>query len=134
MLTGISENLQDVSDSRKTAVINNELLRLNVDIATLQETRLTDSGALKEKDYTLYWQGKGSGEHREYGVGFAVRNSLLSMIEPGSNGSERLLTLRFNTTAYLVTFFSVYAYVRNIGYKRRVLRKHRSLHQQRRQE
>ena len=109
MLTGISENLQDVSDSRKTAVINNELLRLNVDIATLQETRLADSGALQEKDYTFYWQGKGSGEHREYGVGFAVRNSLLSMIEPGSNGSERLLTLRLNTTAGPVTLVSVYA-------------------------
>ena len=109
MLNGISENLQDVSDSRKTAVINNELMRLNVDIATLQETRLADSGALKEKDYTFYWQGKGSGEHREYGVGLAVRNSLLSMIEPGSNGSERLLTLRLNTTAGPVTLVSVYA-------------------------
>ena len=109
MLTGISENLQDVSDSRKTALINNELLRLNVDIATLQETRLADSRALKEKDYTFYWQGKGSDEHREYGVGFAVRNSLLSMIEPGSNGSERLLTLRLNTTAGPLTLVSVYA-------------------------
>ena len=110
MLTGISENLQDVSDSRKTAVINNELMRLNVDIATLQETRLADDpGALKEKDYTFYWQWKGSGEHREYGVGFAVRNSLLSMSEPGSNGSERLLTLRLNTTAGPVTLVSVYA-------------------------
>ena len=94
---------------KKTAVINNELLRLNVDIATLQETRLADSGALKEKDYTLYWQGKGSGEHREYGLGFAVRKSLLSMIEPGSNGSERLLTLRLNTSAGPVTPVSVYA-------------------------
>ena len=46
MMTGISENLQDVSDSRKTAVINNELMRLNVDIGTLQETRLADLGAL----------------------------------------------------------------------------------------
>ena len=109
MLTGISENLQDVSDSRKTAVINNEVLRLNVDIATLRETRLVDSGALQEKDYTFYWQGKGSGEHREYGVGFAVRNSLLSMIEPGSNGSERLLTLRLNTTAGPVILVSLYA-------------------------
>ena len=72
MLTGISENLQDVSDSKKTAVINNALLRLNVDIATLQETRLAAPGTLKEKDYTFYWQGKGSGEHIEYGV----RNSL----------------------------------------------------------
>ena len=109
MLTGISENLQDVSDSRNTAVIHNELLRLNVDIATLQETRLADSGARKENDYTFYWQGKGSGEHREYGVGFAVRNSLLSMIESGSNGSEQLLTLRLNTTAGPVTLVSVYA-------------------------
>ena len=109
MLTGISENLQDVSDSRKTAVINNELLGLNVDIVTLEETRLADSGALKEKDYTFYWQGKGSGEHREYGVGFAVRNSLLSMVEPSSNGSERLLTLRLNTTAGPVSLVSVYA-------------------------
>ena len=107
MLTGISENLQDVTDSRKTAVINNELLRLDVDIATLQETRLADSGALKEKYYTFYWQGKGSGEHRKYGVCFAVRNSLLSMIEPGNNSSERLLRLK--TTAGPLTHVSVYA-------------------------
>ena len=58
MLTGISENLHDVSDSRKTAVINNELLRLNVDVVTLQETRLADSGALKKKDYTFYGRGR----------------------------------------------------------------------------
>ena len=107
MLTGISENLQDVSNSRKTAVINNELMRLDVDIATLQ--RRLDWRVLKEKDYTFYWQGKGSGEHREYGVGFVVRNSLLSMIEPGSNGSERLLTLRLNTAAGPVTLVIVYA-------------------------
>ena len=68
MLTGISENIQDVSDSRKTAVINNELMPHNVDIATIQDTRLADGGALKEKDYIFYWQGKGSGEHSEYGV------------------------------------------------------------------
>ena len=80
-----------------------------MDIATLQETRLADSGALKDKDYTFYWQVKGSGVHREYGVGFTVRSSLLSMIEQGSNGSERLLTLRLNTTARLVTFVSVYS-------------------------
>ena len=107
MLTGISENLQDFSNSRKTAVINNELMRLDVDIATLQ--RRLNWRVLKEKDYTFYWQGTGSGEHKEYGVGFAVRNSLLSMIEPGSNGSERLLTLRLNTAAGPVTHVSVYA-------------------------
>ena len=73
-----------------------------MDIVTLQETRLADSGALKEKYYTLYWQGKGSGEYKEYGVGFTLSNSLLTMIEL-SNGSERLLNLRLNTTAGPVT-------------------------------
>ena len=41
-------------DSRKTTVINDELKRLKLDIATLQETRLVDSGTLKEKDYTFF--------------------------------------------------------------------------------
>ena len=109
MLTGLSENLRQINDSRKTAVINDELKRLNVDIATLQETRLADSGSLKENDYTFYWQGKSSNEPREHGVGFAVRNTLLSMIEPGSISSERLLTLRLNTNAGSVTLVSVYA-------------------------
>lgn len=109
MLTGLSENLQDISDTRKTAVINDELKRLNIDIATLQETRLANAGTLKEKDYTFYWQGKSSDQPREYGVGFAVRNSLLSMVESGSNGSERLLTLRLNTSEGPVTLVSVYA-------------------------
>ena len=109
MTTGLSASLQDIKDSRKTAVINDELKRLNMDIATLQETRLADSGTLKEKDYTFFWQGKRSDEPREHGVGFAVRNSLLRMVEPGSGGSERLLTLRLNSTTGPVTLISVYA-------------------------
>ena len=48
MQTGISEDRQNVSDSKKTAVKNNELVRLiiNVDIPTLQETRLADSSGV----------------------------------------------------------------------------------------
>ena len=108
MTTGLSASLQDIKDSRKTAVINDELKRLNVDIAALQETRLADSGTLKEKAYTFFWQGKHSNEPREHGVGFAVRNSLL-MVEPGSGSSERLLTLRLNSTTDPVILISVCA-------------------------
>ena len=56
----MTAKLQDIKDSRETAVINNDLRRLDVDIATLQETWLADSGTLKEKDYTFFWLGKGS--------------------------------------------------------------------------
>ncbi|XP_046705788.1 zinc transporter 9-like [Silurus meridionalis] len=48
-LTGL-DDLLNISDVRKTVIINNELLRLKVDIATLQETCLAESGFLKEKD------------------------------------------------------------------------------------
>ena len=42
MCRGLSYDLSQVDDSRKTAIINRELKRLNIDIAALQETR-TDS-------------------------------------------------------------------------------------------
>ena len=94
---------------RKTAVINNELLRLQVDIAALQETRLADTGSLTESDYTLFWQGKKETETREYGIGFAVKNTLTDSIEIGSSGTERLLTLRLNTSVGPVNLLCVYA-------------------------
>ena len=109
MMPSLSPDLQDISDARKTAVINNELKRLNVNIATLQETWLANAGTLKERDYTFFWQGKSSDEPREHGVGFAVKNSLLSIIEPGSSSSEQLLNLCLNTTKGPVTLVSVYA-------------------------
>lgn len=47
----------------------------------------------------FYWQWKSSDQPRVYGVGFTVRNSLLSMVEPGIGGSSRLLMLLQDQTA-----------------------------------
>ena len=55
MCPGLSDDLRQIDDLRKTAVIDAELSRLNVDIAALQETRLAANGTLREKDYTFYW-------------------------------------------------------------------------------
>ena len=60
MLASLKVALKDINDVRKTAIINDELLKLNIDIATLQETRLADTGAIKEKNCTFYWKGKNS--------------------------------------------------------------------------
>ena len=108
LMTGLAANLKDMNGNRKTVIINNELKRLGVDIASLLETRLAGAVTPRE-DYALYWQGKSSDEHRADRVGFAVTNTLLKMMEPGSNGSARLHTLRLNTTQGPVTFVSVYA-------------------------
>ena len=77
MIPGLSDNLQQVSDERKTAVINNEMCWLQVDIIALQEARLPESGIIRERDYSFFWQGKAADETRVHGVGFAIKNNLL---------------------------------------------------------
>lgn len=84
-------------------------MRLNIDIAALQETRLASSGSIREQNYTLFWQGKEPEEPRLHGVGLAVKNSLLSAIEPPSNGTPRILSLRLSTSSGTVHILSVYA-------------------------
>ena len=109
MCPGISDDLRQVDDARKTAIINRELLRLNIDIAALQETRLPSNGSLREQNYTFFWRGSEPEEPRLHGVGFAVRNSLLSAIEPPSKGTARLLSLRLTTTSGPLNILSAYA-------------------------
>ena len=109
MTPGLSDNLQQVSDVRKTAVINNELCQLQVDIIALQETRLPESGIIRERDYSFFWQGKAADETREHGVGFAIKNNLLGSLIPPSEGTKRLLKLQLQTSAGLVSLISVYA-------------------------
>ena len=108
-MTGLSDDLQQIDDKRKTAVIDAELARLNVDIAALQETRLAENGSLRESQYTFFWKGKDKEDRREHGVGFAVRTSLLPTVTPPTGGNERLLCLRLNYTNGPVNLISVYA-------------------------
>ena len=70
-------NLQRQGATRKTALIDRELAKLAVDVAALQETRLAESGSIKEQNYTFFWMGKAEDEHRTHGVGFAVSNKLV---------------------------------------------------------
>ena len=107
MRPGLTDDLQVMDDARKTAVIDRELHRLNIDIAALQETRLSEKGSLKEEHYTFFWQGKGTEEVREHGVGFAVRHALLRMIEP-TGGTERIFMLRLSSMQGPVNLVCVY--------------------------
>ena len=107
MTAGLPDDLQQIDAAHKTAIIDAELHRL--DIAALQETRLADIGSLIEMHYTFFWQGKQLEDRRELGVGFAVRNSLLSMIETPTSGSEGILTLRLSASSEPVNMVSAYA-------------------------
>ncbi|XP_052217843.1 uncharacterized protein LOC127835421 [Dreissena polymorpha] len=109
MCPGISDDLLTIDDSRKTAIIDRELTRMDICIAALQETRLSASGSLREENYTFFWKGMEPEQPRQHGVGFAVKNTLLASIKPPTGGTERILTLHLNSAAGLITIFSFYA-------------------------
>ena len=109
MSSGTDDDICNIKSVRKSAMIDNELHRLNVDIAALQETRLADQGSTREKHYTFFWHGKPKKDRREHGVGFAVRNTLAKSVEIGENGSERVLSLRLRTSTGCATLVSAYA-------------------------
>ena len=105
MRTGLTDYLEDIQDFRKTAVIDFELKRLNVDIVALQETRLPETGSLKEENYTFFWHGKGLDETHEHGSRVCCQEHSSYV----SEGSERILKMQQSTTSGLINLFSVYA-------------------------
>lgn len=101
MCPGLTADLREVDDARKTAVIDKEITRLN---------RLADSGTIREANYTFFWKGKSLDEPRLHGVGFAVKkNTLIASIEPPSGGTERILVLRLSTSSVPVNIINTYA-------------------------
>ena len=109
MLTVLTKDIRNTDSLRKTAKISRDLDRINADIAALQETRVAGSGSLKEKDYTFLWHSKGEFEPREHGAGFAIRNNLLQLEEPGSTISDRLMLMKLNTGEGITNLLSAYA-------------------------
>ncbi|XP_078250456.1 F-box and leucine-rich repeat protein 13 isoform X1 [Pogona vitticeps] len=101
--------MKEVGDTRKTAVIDMEVRRLQMDIVALQEMRLPDMGSVKEKNISFFWKDKPLNETRQYGVGFAIRNTLRRTIFPSTVGSERILSLQLHSSGGPVTLISAYA-------------------------
>ena len=84
-----------------------KLSHLDIDIAALSEVRHTDEDSLHEigADFTLFWCGKPSTDRHLSGVGFTVRNSIVSKLETSpSYHSDRITSMRLP-----LTLFSVYA-------------------------
>ncbi|XP_029766781.1 uncharacterized protein LOC112117806 [Terrapene carolina triunguis] len=98
---------------RRTALIARELVRYNIDIAALSETRLPGEGFLSEPGggYTFFWKGQTETEDRIHGVGLAIKTLLMHQLPDFPVGiSERLLKLRFPLNAKRhVTIISAYA-------------------------
>lgn len=109
MIPGFRDNPQYISDTRKTAVIDFEPSSLQMDIVTLQETRLPGFSSVREWNFTFFWQENSLDKAREHGACFAVKNSLLESTVPSTEEIERILTLQIHTAPGPVTLMSTYA-------------------------
>ena len=82
---------------RRSALVALELKRLDIDIAALSEVRFAGVGSLQEErvGYTLFWSGKPETERRLSGVGFMIKNSIVSKLEnlPACH-SDRIMSMR----------------------------------------
>uniref|UniRef100_H2ZW08 Endonuclease/exonuclease/phosphatase domain-containing protein n=1 Tax=Latimeria chalumnae TaxID=7897 RepID=H2ZW08_LATCH len=97
---------------RRTAIVARELLRYNIDFAALSETR-ADEGHLREEGggYTFFWKGKPANDKRVHGVGFAIKNQIVSqMTEIPAGINERFMTLRLqlanNSSATVISAYA----------------------------
>lgn len=95
---------------RRTAILDRALYDYNIDIVALSETRLPEEGSIQEKNYTFFWKGRAKDLPRHHGVGFAIKNALLSKWKATPTGiSERLATLRIEAlNGYPINFLSCY--------------------------
>ena len=98
---------------RRTAIIGLELERYNIDIAALSETRFAGTGQLTEptSGYTYLWSGLPESEKRLYGVGFAIKTSIIKKLENLPTAvNERLMWLRLKISEKrYATIISAYA-------------------------
>ena len=76
-------------------MIDHELHKLEIDIASLQETRLADTGSICETNYTLHWHGKSAEDHPGHGVDFAVSSRVMQKIEAPVATFECIITSSF---------------------------------------
>ena len=109
MLPGLDNMDIRHGEIRKTALIDEELEKLQMDIVALQETRIAENGCLREANFTFYWKGLEANQPRWHGVGFAVRNTLVQSITTPVGTSERLMSLRLNSAGGYVNFINAYA-------------------------
>ena len=59
---------------RRTTLVAMELVKYNIDIAAVCETKFSESGSLNDLEHCFFWSGKPEGERREAGVGLSSQN------------------------------------------------------------
>ena len=86
----------DYSDRprRRMVLIDLELEKINLYIATLHEVRLNGEEHRREAGSTFHWRGCPEGELRRAAVAFAIENNVTKRLSEAPKGiSERIMKI-----------------------------------------
>lgn len=87
--------------------LTDEISRLRVDIAAIQEVRWKGSGNVQGRDYVIFYSG--SNEKHAFGTAFIVPLRLKDIVMEFQPINERLCKLRMRGKKYNVTLINVHA-------------------------
>lgn len=91
-----SQTNESITIPRRTALVAREIVKYNIDIATLQETHLPGFGRMDEKKsgYTYFWSGSDSDENN-HGVAICTKTSLIKkgIVSEPTCINERLMSI-----------------------------------------
>ncbi|XP_008486019.1 uncharacterized protein LOC103522702, partial [Diaphorina citri] len=108
-----SQHKSTANIPRRTAVIARELQRYRIDIASLQETHLKNSGKLEETNagYTYLWSGCEDDKPNYHGVAICVRTELMKkgIVSTPYCYSDRMMSVQIHNGNTETTFIACYA-------------------------
>lgn len=102
-----SWNVRGLNQSGKIEILQNELLRCNVDVAGISETHWKGSGHFQESQYTVYFSG--SEDKKIHGVAVFVSNRINNCVLGYEPISDRVMSLKINANPCTINIVSVYA-------------------------
>ena len=88
-----------------------ELVKYNIEIAALCETKFSEFGSLNDLEYSFFWSGKPEGERTEARVGFTIKKDIIAKLtEMPWSVSDRIITTGLPlSNDNFATIISVYA-------------------------
>ncbi|XP_071142032.1 craniofacial development protein 2-like [Mytilus edulis] len=104
-----SWNVRTMYATGKTAEVEREMDRYNIEILALNEVRWLDSGKLTlQNGKVLLYSGRNDGLHQA-GVGMMLSNRAKKALIEWKPITERLMYARFHTTTIKISVITVYA-------------------------
>ncbi|PSN31824.1 Craniofacial development protein 2 [Blattella germanica] len=101
-------NVKTLLKPGKLQELKEQIKNTTIDIVAVQETRWTDVGMIKKKDFTFYYGGPKT-RTGQAGTGFLIKQKMVKHVIAFNTINERISKLRIRGKFNNITLINVYA-------------------------